>query len=388
MKTAPASSRARYKILRLITWLPQGGIERKIVAVLPRLNRELFEPHLCCIRERGPLADQLEQQGVPVHVVHFGSRWDPLALWRLRGLARNLQVDLVHSHMYRSNCPATALKWFDPRLVVIGQYHNMDTWESKAQLWVDRKLAVRRDLNVTVSEAVARNVQQNLGLPDYLVRTVYNCVDLDEFHPVSAVERHAIRESIGIPVYARVVIMVARLVPQKNQRVVLESAPEILESAPKTHFLFVGGGPDEAFLKDLTRDLGIGQSVTFLGRRDDVPRLLASSDVAVLPSDREGFSNAILESMACGIPVVATDVGGNREIIDSGIDGYVVQSGDAPGELNQGQFVRYVKRLVSDDELRTRMSMAALGHIKQFGLDAMVHEVEQLYLELLEERAT
>ena len=126
--------------------------------------------------------------------------------------------------------------------------------------------------------------------------------------------------------------------------------------------------------------------MTFAGKRDDVPSLLASADVSVLPSDREGFSNAILESMASGIPVVATDVGGNREVIDSGIDGYIVQSGDAPGEINQGQFVRYVKRLVTDDELRTRMSTAALKHIQQFGIDAMVHEVEQLYLELLEAR--
>ncbi|MCX7962882.1 MAG: glycosyltransferase, partial [Candidatus Sumerlaea chitinivorans] len=92
---------ARYRVLRLITWLPRGGIERKIVAVLPRLDRNLFDTHLCCIRERGPLADELEQQGIPVHVVPFRTRWDVKGLRALAELVKREQIDLIHAHMYR-----------------------------------------------------------------------------------------------------------------------------------------------------------------------------------------------------------------------------------------------------------------------------------------------
>jgi glycosyltransferase involved in cell wall biosynthesis len=379
----------------MITWLPSGGIERKIAAVLPRLNRDLFEAHVCCIREPGPLAIELESHGIPVHVVPFKSRWDPSALWQLRKLVKGVGVDLIHSHMYRSNVPATVMKMLDKSIVHIAHYHNVDTWESMGQLWVDRWLSMKRDLNAGVSEAVRQNVADHLRLPPYLTRTLYNGVDVDEFHPVSAAKRHSIRERLNIPAAAKIVVMLARLVPQKNQRLVLESAPEILSAVPRAHFLFVGGGPDEPKLHDLAAQLHIEPHVTFLGGRDDVPQIIAASDISVLPSLKEGFSNAILESMACGLPVIATDVGGNREVIDHGINGFIVdrvekgksRTGSAPAiatQINTTQFIRYVKRLLQEDELRTRLGIAALQHVQQFSLDAMVAEIEETYLELLE----
>lgn len=383
---------SKYRVLRLITWLPSGGIERKILAVLPRLNPELFEVHLCCIRERGQLASELEARGVPVHLIPFRSRWDPVALWKLKNLVSKLKIDLIHSHMYRANVPATAMKFLsNSGTVVAAHYHNMDTWESLGQLLVDRWLAPRRDINLAVSDAVRRNVMQRLRLPEYATRTLYNCVDLAEFHPVAAVERHTIRERIAVPASAKVVASVARLVPQKNQAFILEAVPEVLQVAPKAHFVFIGDGPDEGKLRQMAEDLHIGAHVTFLGTRNDVPQLLAACDVSVLPSRREGFSNAILESMACGLPLIASDVGGNREIVDHGVNGYLAETVEVPigrrerrVEASAAQFVRYLKRLLTDDELRTRMGHAALQHVQNFSLDVMVQQIEQLYLELLE----
>lgn len=365
-----------------------GGIERKIAAVLPRLNRDLFEVHLCCIRERGPLADGLEQSGIPVHLVPFRSRLDPFAMAKLSRLVKRKEISLVHSHMYRSNVPATMLKLLNPRLKVIGHYHNVDTWESTRQVALDRFLAHRRDMNVAVSEAVRRDVQSRLGLPDRLTTTLYNCVDLAEFRPLPPEARKEVRESIGIEPQDLVVIMVARLVAQKNQALVLSSAREILHAAPTARFVMVGGGPDEELLRRLASDLGVAQRVVFLGRRDDVPALLGASDVAVLPSLKEGFSNAVLEAMACGLPVVASDVGGNREVIDHGVNGFIcdVNSNPSAAEppVNDAQFTRYVKRLLVETDFRANMARAALERVQHYGLDAMVREIEQLYLEVLE----
>lgn len=381
---------SRYRILRLITWLPTGGIERKIAAVLPKLNREVFEAHVCCLRERGPLASQLEAEGIPVHLCPFSSRWDPGALWRLHRLIKKLDVDLVHCHMYRANVPGTVMKILNSGLVVIGHYHNVDTWESAGQLFVDRLLAPKRDLNLAVSQAVRANVIQTLGLPEHKSRTLYNCVDLTEFHPVSTVERHATRERLGLPAAARVVLMVARLVPQKNQALVVQSIPELLESSPRSHFVFAGGGPDLATLKELVARLNVGANVTFLGSRDDVPRILPACDVFVLPSMKEGFSNAVLEAMACGLPVVASNVGGNREVIDHGVNGFLadIETVQAQGRktvhVNTAQFVRYLKRLLVDEDFRSRIAVAALRQAQSFSLESMVAQTEQLYLELLE----
>lgn len=378
-----------HRILRMITWLPQGGIERKIVAVLPKLNRDLFEVHLCCIRERGALADDLEAAGVPVHLVPFKSRLDPIAMLKLRRLTKCLQIDLIHSHMYRANTPATALKIFDPNLAVVGHYHNVNTWESKRQLRMDRFMAQRRTMNVAVSEAVRHNVVDTLGIPEELTTTLYNCVDLDEFRRLAPDERAAARAELGIAPEDKVIIMVARMVAQKNHPLVIDTASEILHESPEARFLFVGGGPDEDALKVRAKAEGVAERCIFLGRRDDVPRLLGASDVAVLPSFKEGFSNAVLEAMACGLPVVASDVGGNSEIIDPGINGYLLETAsDAANRFGitipVAQFPRLVKRLLTDDDHRERLAESAWQRARHYGIDAMVREVEQLYLEVLE----
>ena len=378
---------SRYRVLRMITWLPTGGIERKIAAVLPRLDPELFEVHMCCIRERGPLADALEAAGVPVHVIPFKSRLDPLALLRLRGLVKRLGINLIHSHMYRANVPATALKLLDRNLRVIGHYHNVNTWETPRQVALDRYLAHRRDMNVTVSEAVRKNVQQTLGLPNELTTTLYNCIDLEEFHPLAEFERMEARRSLGLSADDRVIACVARLVPQKNQQLVLNSAVEILRDVPSAKFLFIGGGPDEKLLKALAQQLGLSDRTQFLGRRDDVAQLLAASEVTVLPSLKEGFSNTVLEAMACGSPIVASNVGGNAEIIDQGITGFICDvANDSAGhlEVNSAQFVRYVKRLLLEEDFRQRIAETAIARVQHYGIDSMVHEIEQLYLEVLE----
>lgn len=375
---------SRYRVLRMITWLPTGGIERKIAAVLPRLNRDLFEPHLCCIRERGPLADDLEQQGVPVHVIRFRNRWDPFALRRLRKLVRELDISVVHSHMYRANVPATALKVIGEHVKVVGHYHNVGTWESTRQRLLDRWLANKRDMNLAVSEAVRRDVISHLQLPPSKVRTLRNGVNLDEFHPVAAAARHAIRERLGLPASAKVVVMVARLVSQKNQSLVIESAMEVLKAVPRAHFLFVGDGPDNEALKELASVRCVRDHVTFLGKRDDVPDILAASDVSVLPSTREGFSNAVLESMACGVPVIASNVGGNAEVIDNGINGFLLDMQPAPSPApNASRFVRYLKRLLLEDDFRMRMGAVAHSSVEAFSIDTMVRETEQAYLDLL-----
>jgi glycosyltransferase involved in cell wall biosynthesis len=379
----------RHRVLRLITWLPNGGIERKIAALLPRLNPDRFEAQVCCIRDRGPLADELEAAGIPVHLIPFRGRWDPFALRRLRRLVVEQRISLVHAHMYRANTPATALKWSLPHLRVVGQYHNVDTWESARQRRMDAWLARRRDLNVAVSQAVRENVARTLNLPASGLRTIYNGVDLHEFRPVATADRHAIRERLGWPASIRVAVMSARLVPQKNHAFVLRCAAEILRVEPRARFVFAGGGGEEENLRRLAVELGLGEHAVFMGERDDVADLLAASDVFMLPSLREGFSNSIIEAMACGLPAVVSGVGGAREVVSNGRNGFVVDAiapaGGAAVEVSAPQFVRHLKRLLVDDDYRIRLGANAAQDARRFSLDNMVRDVEEMYLELLGE---
>lgn len=378
----------KIRVLRLITWLPLGGIERKIAAVVPRLDRELFDPHICCLRERGPLADQLEAQGIPVHVIPFHSRLDPRGLWRLARLIRRLRIDIVHAHMYRANTPATVVSMLGVDVRVIGQYHNVDTWETWRQRRLDAFLAHRRSLNLAVSEAVRLNVISTLGLDPKRVRTLYNGVDTTEFRPADPERRAMLRRALGWPQHASVIVLAARLVPQKNHAFVIEHAPEIVRDFPNAYFVFAGGGPDEQRLKELAVARRVAEHVVFLGPRDDIADVLAASDISILPSSKEGFSNTVLESMACGLPTVASDVGGNREVIDHGIDGLLLEMQDSPQgpRPHASQFVRFVRRLLADEQLRARLRANALKKIECFSLDRMVWATQEIYREVMQGR--
>lgn len=374
-------------ILRLITWLPAGGIERKIVAVLSRLNPELFAPRLVCIREEGPLAEDLRNAGVPVDVIPFRSRLDPFALWKLRAYIRQFRIGLVHAHMYRASTPATVLSLLDRgQPPVIAHYHNIDTWESGRQAFVDGLLA-RRRINVAVSDAVRRNVQQRLSLPDERIQTLPNGVDVREFRPRNPPHRMAVRTKLGLPEKSVVLVQVGRLVAQKNHQLTLKSMVHWRKLLPGLQLLLLGDGPLREHLERMATDLSVADCVHFAGRVDNVSEVLPACDVAIMPSLKEGFSNALLEAMACGLPVVATDVGGNREAVVNGVSGLIVPmmptvAGMEP-EVNEQEWVRMVSELIQNRDRMATIGAAARARSEDFSIERMVADIEALYLEVL-----
>jgi glycosyltransferase involved in cell wall biosynthesis len=366
-----------YHIVRIITWLPRGGIERRLVAVLPQLNKPPFHVSLVCIRERGPLADELEQAGVPVSVVPLRSRLDPRGLWTLARWMRDQQIELVHSHMYRSNIPATIAARLAGVRHILCQVHNIDTWESCRQRMMDRWLMRWRTAMLAVSEGVKRNIVSNLRCPPERVCVLYNGIDIQQYG--SSRPEPELRHGLGIPEGHRLVVMLARLVEQKNHTRFLQALESIHSELPPTSVLFVGEGKLLGALEREVEERRLSDIVSFAGHRNDIPQILALSDLSAVTSDREGFSNAILESLAAGVPVVATDVGGNSEAIVDGKCGLLVEPDDLAG------LARALKTVLTDDALRKRMSEDARQRAKRFSLDRMLKETRELYLDLLAE---
>ena len=365
-----------YHVARVITWLPPGGIEKRLVALLPRLNEPPFRVSVVCLRERGLLAADLEEAGVPVTLIRLRSRLDP---WGLRALARWLRdqrVDLVHSHMYRSNVPATiAARWAGVRHVLC-QVHNVDTWETRRQRRLDRWLMRWRTAMLAVSEEVKRDVVAALRCSPDRVRVLYNGIDVEAFGSIRP--QPEMRRELGVPSLHRLVVVVARLVEQKGHIRLLRALEALRGDLPPTHVLLVGEGKMRATLEREVRARGLEKMVTFTGHRDDVAQILALADLSVLPSDREGFSNALVESLAAGVPVVATDVGGNGEAIVHGESGFLV-SPDDPDAL-----ARTLRTVLVDDGLRFRMADAARRRARRFSLDTMLEDTRDLYLDFLE----
>lgn len=374
----------RLNILRVITWLPVGGIERRMVAVLPRINRERFNVSLVCIRERGQLADELEAAGIPVEVIPFNSRWDPFALKRLAIHMREKQIDLVHSHMYRSNVPATVAARLAGVRSVWCQVHNVGTWETRRQAWMDRALCRWRSGMIAVSDRVRRDVMENLGLPAGRVRVIYNGVDIDRFRSARAM-RNAIRARENVGPNDIVFLFAARLVEQKRcvdflnafgKLQAMASSLGTQDSGPRTiHSWILGDGPLRGELESLVSSLPHPECARFFGKRSDVEQFMAGSDVFVLPSTREGFSNALIEAMASGLACIATDVGGNPEAVRDGREGMIIPTMDVD------RLVSAMGALAHNDELRTNFSEAAALRAERFSLDRMVSEIEALYVQ-------
>ncbi|MBN1476941.1 glycosyltransferase [Candidatus Sumerlaeota bacterium] len=364
------------RLVRLITWLPIGGIERRLVATLPRIDREIFAPEVICLRERGPLAEDLERAGIPVHVLPLRSRLSPIGLWRLSRRLRG--ADIVHSHMYRSNVPGTVAARLARVPVVVGHIHNVDTWERHNQRRWDRLTARRRAATIAVSHGVQRNFCETLGLDAALVPVIHNGIDLTPFE--TPMDRTAARGELGLGEGTVALICAARLHRQKNHRGLLEAVASLPSDLPPWFLLLAGDGGERESLEQMVVQRGLGSRVRFLRSRDDVPRILRACDVAVLASEKEGFSNVVLESLAAGLPVVATDVGGNAEAIEEGESGSLVPRGDMRALADR------LARLIADAELRRRMGERARQRARAFSLEEMIRKTECLYLETLRRR--
>ncbi len=366
----------------MITWLPVGGIERKIVDVLPRLDRERFEVSLVCTRERGPLADELDAAGIPVEVIPFRSRWDPRALGQLRDLMRRREIDVVHSHMYRSNVPATVAARRAGVRRVWCQIHNVGTWETRRQLFMDRFLCRWREGMIAVSEEVQREAMRKLRLPESRVRVIYNGVDTERFSRETDEGRKSrveIRQAEGINEGDVVFLMAARMVEQKRPQDFIDLAQHCFtvdrrgKKFPEVYFWMLGDGPMLEAMKQKAAQTARPERIKFFGRRDDVQRFMAAADIFIMTSTKEGFSNALLEAMASGLVPIVTDVGGNGEAVRECCDGRVLP----PLQLHK--FCSATDRILGDANFRAELAASATRRAREFSIEAMVRNVENLY---------
>ena len=365
----------KINILRIITWLPVGGIERRIVALLPKLDRDKFNVSLCCIKRPGILADELEKAGVPVHLLPIRSRLNPIDLWKLAKLIKTLKIDIVHTHMYRSNVPGVIAAKLAHIPIIISNVHTINEWESTRQLLMDKFLMRFRSRMVAVSEEVRDCIIKRTKITPEKCIVIYNGVDLSKFQSIQLPDE-SYYESLGLKRNDKIIIMAARLVKIKNHSCLFRAAKKVLEYFPNVKFLLVGDGVLRDELKAEVENLGIKNNVIFAGVRDDMEKLYAISHISVLPSNREGFSNVIVESMASGLPVIATDVGGNSEAIMDGQNGYIIKRDD------DKMLTERIITLLKDENLRKKMTDESTKRAELFSLEKMRDKTEELYQSL------
>lgn len=380
----PTTVPAVRRVVHVITGLTRGGAEMMLYKLLSRLDRSRFESAVICLREEGPVADRIRKLGVPVESVGMGARVsDVRRLLLLRARLRKRAPDLVQTWLYHADLAGgLAAKLFVGVPVVWGiRMSRVDPLAFKRPTIAVARLCAWLspwipDRIVCCSETGRRN-HAEFGYDQRKMIVIPNGFDTDELHPDEAA-RGSVRDELGVPHPSPLIGLVARFDAHKDHETFVRAAGLVRERFPEARYLLVGHGIDRqnAALARWIETAGIRDACHLLGVRDDVARLTAACDVAVSSSFGEGFSNAIGEAMACGVPCAVTDVGDSSWII--GDTGRVV-----PPRKPEALADAICELLSLDAGARRRLGEAARRRVvESFELSSIVRRYEDLYTEL------
>jgi glycosyltransferase involved in cell wall biosynthesis len=366
-----------YVIASMIT----GGTQTHLLQVLRVLDRDRYRPHLYCLRDKGNLIDVARSLGVDVTTFGMqGSLRQPAdlaGLVRMRRALVELRPGVVHGYLLRGNFYGAVAARAAGVPVVITSKRGLHEPAGVAE-----RLAVRvsnRLSNIVTgnSPAVLDFTRSVEHAPTLAMEMIPSGIDTGRFEPAVS---QSLRAELGID-DAPVVGTAITFRPRKGFRMLFEAFAQVHAKNPRARLLIAGVDAWEPVPQQLARDLGILDAVVLLGRRSDMPDVLATFDVFVLPSESEGMSNAILEAMAMRLPVVATAVGGAPVVIDEGKSGFLVDYPDSDTlALRLGM-------LLGDAARRREVGEAARETVlSDYSAEAMVGSMESLYDRLLSPR--
>ena len=359
----------RSDVMFVLASLGVGGSERKIARMANRLKDDEVQVTLACLN--GPYTlESTVRRDVPLHKIERRGKFSFSAVWRLRRLLlqeRPATVIAVNLYQALYVACATSLLSHRPRTVALV---NTSTFRAGVRKRLYQMVLSRFDLTVHGSQAQRRHwVDDKRRAHDNSI-VIYNGVDSAHFEPVIAHEAaKRLRAQLGVSPQALLIGTVGQLRHEKNQEVLLTTLRHLRVARVDVHLVIAGDGPLRDFLARRAAELEVADRVSFVGELDDVRPVLTALDVFVLPSTEvESFSNAALEAMAIGRPVILSDIGGAREMIDDGVEGYVVSRTELAARLPA-----LIAALYADRRKRQQMGNAArLRAETRFSVGAMV----------------
>lgn len=360
---ATATSPAR--VCHISMYLNTGGLERLLVEFAKRHERNRFAPLFVALQDAGPPAAEIAALGWPVHALDLSRIGKRAALKQLRQLLIEHDVRVVHTHNTYAHFYGALAAALTRTPVLINTQHGRGCgagWKARAQFALANRCA---NAVVGVSADATQLCQQQDRLSRSKMRTIWNGIDTSRF------------EYAG-PRPAPIAVAVGRLSPEKDFATLLRAVALAVTDVPDLQVRIIGDGRERGPLEELSRSLGLENRVLFLGERSDVHALLRDVGFYVSSSRTEGISLTLLEAMAVGLPVLATRVGGNVEVIEEGVTGRLVPS-ENPRALADGLIAM----------CRDQADWAAMGHIgrarieRDFDVTRMVRDYEHLYSEFL-----
>ncbi|MGH7847227.1 MAG: glycosyltransferase [Candidatus Binatia bacterium] len=389
------------KVVHVVYSLETGGLENGVVNLVNRTDPARFNHVIFCLTRSGRLATRIRNHSVEIIEAGLPASGFRFPAWTLARLIRQLRPDVVHTRGWVTTDAVFAAKLAGVARVIHGE-HGRDWKDTQGTAW--KRNQIRRVVGhlvnryVVVCEYFRGWLQQTCRIRESKIAHIPNGVDTEKFHPWGAgngqelegcsrqqaagsnsrrEQLFGLRRKFGLPVDGLVLGSVGRLDPVKDFNTLLCGFAAASRRFPKTHLAIAGGGPLADSLKKAAGALGIDGSIHWLGERDDIPSLMRCFDVFVQTSLFEGMSNTILEAMASGLPVIATDTGGNGELVVAGENGILIPVGDANALALAIESYLMDSRTRHDHSLKSRERA-----LRQFDLSLMAQRYAGLYEEV------
>ncbi|HET9065631.1 MAG TPA: glycosyltransferase [Gemmatimonadales bacterium] len=358
----------RVTVVHLVSTLGIGGQEMVIHSLVSHADLRRFRPIVLALHDGGPVADRIASLGVPVEVLGGGEAGTVTLIRRLAARLRTHCPDILHTHNPAPHQLGAVAHVLARVPALIHTKHGRNNFPTRTRRWAEQMAGRVTDLVVPVSEDAAEVARTVDRVPARKIRVIHNGIDLTALGMAEVLPSGRAPRAVHV----------ARLNRVKDQRSLLASTRLLVDRHPGFHLDIVGDGPMGAELRALATALGLDSAVTFHGMQDDVTPYLANADLFLLPSLSEGIAITMLEAMGSGLPVVATDVGGNREVVVQGETGLLVPAGD-PTSLADA-----VDQLLADPARARSWGAAGRQRVEtDFNIAGTVRAYEAAYLEVL-----
>ena len=425
------------RVVLLIPTLDRSGAEKQFTLLATGLPRDEFDVRAIALTRGGPYADELQAAGIPLTVIGKRAKFDPFSFWRLRAELVRHDPDILHTWLFSANAYGRLCAHAIPRAKIVVSERCVDSWKANWQLWLDRRLIARTDRLVGNSASVVEFYRE-LGVPPEKLACVPNGIECEPLTPLPSPrpcgERVRVRGSsdcdlstasvesggstpegspltlalspqsrgegtrpsshdcllarehllteLHLPPNSVVVGFIGRLAKQKRVEDLIWMVEILRQIRPQLQLVVIGDGPERERLERFTRDIHCDRHVTFLGHREDAARFLPAFDVFGLASSFEGMSNSVMEAMSVGLPIVASDIPPNRELVVQSETGFLFKLADTVG------IMQFVRRLIDEPGLAEQLGQAGRERIqREFNIPRMVEGYANIYRELLATRS-
>ena len=364
--------RKKINLLQITANLGIGGLERVVVNLARNINKDRFNVSVCCLKFKGPFAEELEATGIKVHLIPQTVGPDYLAWLKLIKIIRSVKPQIVHTHNLNASIDGIIASTITGIPVKIHTDHARKFPDKLKYMTAERLLSVCIKKIVAVTNETKTNLIRYEKIPSDKITVINNGINGEEYDIHIDVDKK--KQEMGLQGFKHVVGLGVRLTAQKGIIHLIHAAPAVLREFPHTAFIVAGKGGLLNSLKAEAAKTGVEKNFFFLGPRLDMPEILQILDLYVLPSEWEGLPLVLLEAMAARRAIIATDVGGNSMAIKHGQSGYLVPPKDPAALSNK------IIELLSNDDLRAVLSKHAyLKFFSGFSVERMAADYEKIY---------